>query len=179
MSGAVGGVSGGMSGGMSGEMSGAVGGVSDTGFVVIGAGLPRTGTLSLKVALTQLLGGPYNDNEAAISAGTVYHMVDVMMLDGRNGKHSFWFKAAKGEVNKEDWISFLEGRGYRAGVDYPLSFHWKELMEVFPHAKVVLSMRSADTWYESCKNTIVRCVTKIIIKVSQKKGCISFENQNF
>jgi len=139
-------------------MSDIKGSVADTGFVVIGAGLPRTGTLSLKVALTQLLGGPYNDHKAAITSGTCYHMVDVMLLDGRNGKYKFWLKAAKGEVNKEEWVSFLEGRGYRAGVDYPLSFHWKELLEIFPNAKVVLSLRSEDTWYESCKNTIVHMV---------------------
>jgi len=120
--------------------------VADTGFVVIGAGLPRTGTLSMKSALTTLLGGP------------CYHMQEVFMTDGLSNMHKFWYKAVHEQATKQDWVEFLEERGYRAAVDFPPAFHYKELMEAFPQAKVILSVRSEDTWYDSCKNTIVHMV---------------------
>ncbi len=35
-----------------------------------------------------------------------------------------------------------------------MNYIFRELMEVFPDAKVVLSVRNPETWYESVKNTI-------------------------
>lgn len=82
-----------------------------SGFVVIGGGLPRTGTTSLHVALGQLL------------EGKCYHMKDVMM--GGPEEARFWLKAAEGKVAKADWEDFLTKRGYRAGVDFPISLFYK------------------------------------------------------
>ncbi len=102
---------------------------------MVGAGLGRTGTHSLKVALEQLLGGP------------CYHMVEVL---GRADQRDTWAAAVRGE--EVDWATFLAP--YRATVDWPAAAFWKELSEAAPDAKVVLSTRDADAWWESASETI-------------------------
>jgi hypothetical protein len=102
---------------------------------VVGAGLGRTGTHSLKVALEQLLGGP------------CYHMVEVF---GRADQRETWAAAVRGE--EVDWATFLAP--YRATVDWPAAAFWKELSEAAPDAKVVLSTRDADAWWKSASETI-------------------------
>merc|ERR1711976_737773 len=113
------------------------------GFVVIGSGLPRTGTNSLRNALNILLDG------------AVYHMYQVAF--GKKVDATFWEKAVKRPMSKREWTDFLVGRGFRGGVDYPISLFYKELMEIFPEAKVVLTVRdNPETWYESVKNSIYK-----------------------
>ena len=74
------------------------------GFVVIGAGLPRTGTASMRSALSILLNGP------------VYHMVEV--FTGGSPEIEFWKGAVQGNKSKEEWKQFFEGRGFRGGLDF-------------------------------------------------------------
>ncbi|XP_059095963.1 uncharacterized protein LOC131890601 [Tigriopus californicus] len=112
------------------------------GFVVIGAGLPRTGTLSMKSALGTLLNG------------VCYHMMS--MIEGSPAESAFWAKALKGGVTPQEWRDFLGGRGYRAGVDYPLSRFYRELMEAYPNAKIILTTRNPETWYKSVKDSIYK-----------------------
>jgi hypothetical protein len=102
---------------------------------VIGAGLGRTGTLSLKVALEQLGMGP------------CYHMAEVMLdpLTRAPG----WIRAADGEP---DWESLFAG--FAATVDYPGCKFWRELSTAYPAAKVVLSVRDPNDWFESTQATI-------------------------
>jgi hypothetical protein len=102
---------------------------------VIGAGLPRTGTTSLKVALEILLGG------------YCYHMSEVF----KNPDHAaLWRAAARGEtINWDELFS-----GCTAAVDTPTCLFWPELMEVYPQALVLLSVRDAQGWFESCSQTI-------------------------
>ena len=78
--------------------------------LIIGAGLPRTGTNSTQLALEILLDGP------------CYHMKRVM--DGKE-ERDFWARALEGCVTREEWKEMLEGRGYRAGVDYPIAIFYK------------------------------------------------------
>jgi len=113
-----------------------------SGYVVIGAGLPRTGTMSMKSALGTLLNAP------------CYHMLNVSSGNEEDLLH--WQKAVDGEMfSKEDWINFLPKRGFRAGVDFPISHFYKELMDVFPNAKVILTNRDPEKWYKSAKNSIM------------------------
>lgn len=102
---------------------------------VIGAGLGRTGTLSLKSALERLLGGP------------CYHMAEVF---SHPGHIKVWRAAARGRM--PDWPSFF--RGYRAAVDWPAASFWPELSAAFPGALVILSLRDPRSWWESAHNTI-------------------------
>ena len=102
---------------------------------VVGAGLGRTGTASLKVALEELGVGP------------CYHMGEVM----RNPHHiDHWIDAADG---KPEWDRFLGD--YGATVDYPACTFWRELAAFYPHAKILLSVRSATSWFESVNATIM------------------------
>ena len=89
---------------------------------VIGAGLPRTGTLSLKAALTQLYGGK------------CYHMLNVFA--GDQADVDLWLRAFREEVSAEEWREFFSSRNYACGVDFPFSFHYKQIMKAYPKAKV-------------------------------------------
>lgn len=102
---------------------------------VVGAGLGRTGTLSLKLALERLLGGP------------CYHMLEVFEHPAHVAQ---WHAAARGEP--PDWRELLAG--YRAAVDWPASAFWPELARAFPDALVLLSVRDADAWWRSAEKTI-------------------------
>jgi hypothetical protein len=105
---------------------------------VIGAGLPRTGTQSLQLALQQLLAGP------------CYHMREIpghpfTLGDG-------WSRALAGDT--QDLENIFDG--YVASVDWPASMFWRELHQASPDALVLLSVRdSAETWWQSCNETIL------------------------
>jgi hypothetical protein len=102
---------------------------------VVGAGVGRTGTHSLKVALERLLEGP------------CHHMVEVFPSDEQRAG---WAAAAMGEA--VDWDGLLDG--YRAIVDWPGAAFWRELSDANPDALVLLSTRPAADWYRSAHHTI-------------------------
>lgn len=104
---------------------------------LVGAGLPRTGTSSLREALGHLLGGP------------VYHMSEVFA----HPEHvPTWTAAIQG--SPPDWDRFLAG--YAAGVDTPFSSCWRDLAAAYPDAPVLLSHRgSADVWLRSMEATVL------------------------
>ena len=81
------------------------------GYKVIGAGLPRTGTMSTQAALEKILNGP------------CYHMLT--MWEGGDEEVNHWEKMLDGKLSDEDWKWFLQGRGFRSGVDYPISHHFE------------------------------------------------------
>src|SRR5579862_575672 len=97
---------------------------------VIGAGLGRTGTFSLKLALERLLDGK------------CYHMMEVF----ENPHHvADWQSAADG--NMPDWDKLFTG--YVAAVDWPVSAYYYELAHAYPDALVVHSVRDPDAWWGS------------------------------
>jgi hypothetical protein len=104
---------------------------------VIGAGFGRTGTNSLKLALEQLGFGP------------CHHMFEV-----RNDPEQlpFWQAAARGDI--PDWDQVFAR--YAAQCDWPGARYWRELAAHFPDAKVILSVRPADAWFDSFQATIGR-----------------------
>ena len=104
---------------------------------IIGAGCGRTGTMSLKLALQQLLGGP------------VYHMAEVFP---RAEHVAAWTAASRGE--KVDWNQLFDG--YVATVDWPSCSFWRELGEVWPDALFLLSHRDTAGWWKSASSTIFR-----------------------
>ena len=104
---------------------------------VIGAGLGRTGTASLKDALEELGFGP------------CYHMFEVL---SNPGHADFWRAAWRGEP--ADWDGILGP--YEATVDWPACSFYEELIERNPDAKVLLSVRDPERWYESTRNTIYK-----------------------
>jgi hypothetical protein len=103
---------------------------------VVGAGVGRTGTASLQLALQQLLGG------------RCYHMGETF---GRPEDFPVWQAAATGIM--PDWHAFLAE--YVATVDWPACAFWRELADANPDAIVLLSTRaSADAWWKSAHDTI-------------------------
>lgn len=101
---------------------------------VIGAGLPRTATLTQKVALEMLGMGP------------CYHMVNVL-ADLRLVE--LWRDALEG---RPDWERIFDGFG--ATVDWPGAYFYRELAEAYPQAKVLLSVRNPEAWERSIRETV-------------------------
>lgn len=102
---------------------------------IIGAGFGRTGTLSLKVALEELGFGP------------CYHMTELLH---RPGDFAFWEAATKGEA--VNWHDIFDN--YQATTDWPACTFYQDLMKVYPDAKVLLTIRNPESWYESAQSTI-------------------------
>lgn len=101
---------------------------------VIGAGLPRTATLTQKISLEMLGIAP------------CYHMVNILSDLSLAPQ---WAAAFDGNA---DWDRIFAG--HQASVDWPGSFFWRELIDYYPDAKVLLSVREGHSWATSMKNTI-------------------------
>ena len=112
--------------------------IKSEGLHLIGAGFGRTGTSSLRAALEILYGRP------------CYHMSYVLSEDHMD----FWIRAARHQVGPQDYQVLF--KSYAAMVDCPASLFWQEIAEAHPHAKVILSVRDADKWFESCEKTVFR-----------------------
>ena len=102
---------------------------------VIGAGLGRTATFSLKFALEHLGLGP------------CYHMSEVFAGARRNVP--LWIDVVNGTP---DWDAVFDG--YHSTTDYPACTYWRELAEYYPDAKVVLTVRDPENWFDSVTHTI-------------------------
>jgi len=101
---------------------------------LIGAGLPRTGTLSQKIALEMVGFAP------------CYHMVNVLTdLD----ETARWRQVLDQELSPREIFQAFE-----ATVDWPGSFFYRELIDLYPEAKVLLSVRPGDAWARSMRDTI-------------------------
>jgi len=105
---------------------------------VIGAGLGRTGTMTLKTALEQLGLGP------------CHHMIEVFANMATQAP--FWRAAAGGAA--VDWDAGLAG--YNSSVDWPSAHFYKALAAHYPQAKVILSRRDPERWYDSMAETILK-----------------------
>ncbi|SPT58672.1 MULTISPECIES: sulfotransferase family protein [Actinomadura] len=102
---------------------------------VIGAGFGRTGTASLKAALEELGLGP------------CYHM-SVVIAEPRRVRQ--WLDIGEGRSTGWDEVF----AGFESALDWPAASYWRELAEHYPEAKVVLTVRDPERWYESVSTTI-------------------------
>jgi hypothetical protein len=102
---------------------------------VIGAGFGRTGTHSMKLALETLGFGP------------CHHMACVL---GDPEQVALWRRAARGDL--PDWDAAYSG--FNSAVDWPTAHYWRELAQHWPEAKILLTVRSPESWYESMSKTI-------------------------
>lgn len=119
------------------------------GLKIIGAGYGRTGTTSLKAALEML------------GFTRCYHMIEVH----RDPSHvERWREAGHGA--SIDWEALFEG--YAAAVDWPSCNFWQSQLEAFPEAKVILSEREPDRWYDSVMNTIYPASRAMLQSESQR-----------
>lgn len=106
---------------------------------IIGCGVGRTGTYSLRLAINQLGFGP------------CYHMEDV--IHNMPVRVPQWSAALAGAA---DWQSIYDG--YNSAVDWPTAGFFRELVEVYPEAKFVLTVRSPESWADSFMYTIYQLV---------------------
>lgn len=106
------------------------------GLEIIGASFGRTGTLSVKHALEML------------GFATCYHMADVI----KQPEHTeLWLRAWRGE---DVWDELFAG--CRATIDWPAAAFWRPLRRRYPQARVLLTLRDAESWHRSARNTIFK-----------------------
>lgn len=118
---------------------------------IIGPGFGRTGTSSLKTALEHLGFGP------------AHHMFEVR---DNPSQVPYWQALARGE--RPSWNDVF--RGYRSQVDWPGARYWRELAAHYPDAKIVLTVRDPDEWYDS--------VTATILALLRQRGMIDDSHVN-
>lgn len=104
---------------------------------VIGSGVGRTGTFSLKLALEEL------------GFNKCYHMYE--LFQNPSGIKYFQ-QAERGEdVNWDELFA-----GYKSAVDYPVARYYKQIMKYYPDAKIIQTVRDPEAWYKSISNTIFK-----------------------
>lgn len=111
---------------------------------VIGAGYPRTASLSLKLALERLGFGP------------CHHMTEVF---ARPERWSHWLNARAGKP--VDWDAAFAG--FRSTTDAPACFYSTQLAAHFPNAKVILAIRDAESWCDSAQQTVLSDRTRGLV----------------
>jgi Sulfotransferase domain len=107
---------------------------------VIGAGLSRTGTFSLKRALEILGFGP------------CYHMDELFRRPDHVG---VWANAMREEP---DFVALLED--YVSAVDAPVCHFWRQIRGCHPKSKVILTVRDAESWYASFHATVFQAMSR-------------------
>jgi hypothetical protein len=60
-----------------------------------------------------------------------------------------WLDVVSG---KPDWGAVFAG--FQATTDYPACTYWRELAAFYPDAKLILTVRDADSWFDSVSETI-------------------------
>ena len=104
---------------------------------VIGAGLSRTGTLSLKLALE------------ALGFGPCFHMMEFVKPE-YEPRRMLWEAVRDGE--KPDWEAMFAG--FASAVDMPTSLYYRRLSLAYPQTKIILTVRDAASWYRSAVATV-------------------------
>ena len=114
---------------------------------VIGTGFGRTGTDSMRKALNILGVGP------------THHMFELIEDSTLRAP---WLELVEG--GKPDWEMLFAG--YNACVDWPSAFYWPALVTHYPQAKVLLTMRSAESWWKSFEATILKHIQSCLLYTS-------------
>jgi hypothetical protein len=106
---------------------------------IIGVGVGRTGTYSLRLAINQLGYGP------------CHHMEEV--LKDINVQVPLWSETLKGNTN---WSAIY--KGFNSAVDWPTAGFFRELIKEYPTAKFILTERNPENWADSFGSTIYKLV---------------------
>jgi len=106
---------------------------------IIGVGVGRTGTYSLRMAINQLGFGP------------CHHMEEV--LKNMDVQVPLWSEALKGNAN---WSSIY--KDFKSAVDWPTAGFFRELIKEYPTAKFILTERNPENWADSFGSTIYKLI---------------------
>ena len=103
--------------------------------------------------------------------GPCYHMTEVI----DHNHCSSWSKYVENPRDRQLLHSILGAKGYGSTCDFPSSMFWKEQLDLYPNAKVVLTARDPEKWYKSCCDTIFQIMpshpnTSLGIKIAMKLG---------
>ncbi|MDZ4711861.1 MAG: sulfotransferase [bacterium] len=112
---------------------------------VIGSGVGRTGTHSLKLALEQL------------GFSKCYHMIELF----ENPEGIKYFKRAERGLDV-NWDELF--KGYSSAVDYPVARYYKQLMKYYPDAKIIQTVRDPESWFKSISQTIFKVSQPTLVK---------------
>eukprot|EP00090_Calanus_glacialis_P019390 TRINITY_DN29791_c0_g1_i1.p1 TRINITY_DN29791_c0_g1~~TRINITY_DN29791_c0_g1_i1.p1 ORF type:complete len:282 (+),score=39.24 TRINITY_DN29791_c0_g1_i1:64-909(+) len=120
------------------------------GLEVVCVGLSRTGTSSLKAALSIIL------------PGKTFHAMD--FLNGINDEesHVFWKSLEAKSATKDDISKFFSSRNYSAVCDVPCLIYWREIVRAHPHAKIILTVRDPSQWFKSINKALIPISTQIM-----------------
>ena len=123
-----------------------------TSLKVIGTGFGRTGTDSMREALEILGFGP------------CHHMRELI----KDSEHeSLWRSVVAGA--EPDWDVLLGG--YASCVDWPSAYYWPQLVDAFPQARVILTWRTAESWWKSFEKTLLpRILTFVETEATPKSS---------
>jgi hypothetical protein len=116
---------------------------------VICVGLSRTGTSSLKAALSILL------------PGLTYHGMDFLNEVNSRESHEFWTAMRDGTASKEMIVKYFRARRCAAVCDVPAILHWEKIHEAFPDAKIIITQRDPGAWHKSINTTLVPLATMV------------------
>ncbi|CAB9528398.1 expressed unknown protein [Seminavis robusta] len=115
--------------------------------LVIGAGLPRTGTASFQEAMERL----------------GLHCYNMFVMRNSQGHVDIWHEhLVDHTLSFDGLVDHIVASGYSATVDVPMAFKYKDLAKRYPQAKVVLTVRSeepsvaAEAWSNSVTATIFK-----------------------
>ena len=104
---------------------------------VFGAGVGRTGTYSLKLAINRIGLGPCHHMEA--------------VLHNMPAQVPLWSAAMDGSP---DWNAIYDS--FNSAVDWPTAAFFRELLKTYPSAKFVLTERNPENWANSFGATIYK-----------------------
>ena len=108
---------------------------------VIGTGFGRTGTDSMREAL------------AILGFGPCHHMSEVIANEEQK---RLWRALANGAA--PDWNALFAG--YASCMDWPSAHYWRQLIAVYPDARVILTWRSPESWWQSFEKTIAAAISQ-------------------
>lgn len=80
--------------------------------------------------------------------GPCYNM---RALTSEPGRAAAWAEAAE-DPKSADWAAIFDG--YGCSVGSPGTAFWREIVDAFPSAKVILTTRDAQDWYDSAARTM-------------------------
>ena len=105
---------------------------------VIGTGLPRTGTNSLRLVLNQLGKKCFHG----------YDFVNDYSLNINNAQ-SFWNDVKSVAGQNINWDNYFKPLDYSSCCDTPTLYYWKELYHYYPNSKVIITKRDENKWFKS------------------------------
>jgi Sulfotransferase domain len=118
---------------------------------VIGGSFGRTGSHSLALALE------------TIGLGPCYH---THAFQDHHEHQPLWQDALDGKP--VDWEALFNG--YRSTVEWPTVAFLPQILEAFPRACVVLTLRDPESWYESATATIFKSLRLAVHNPNPKKA---------